>query len=61
MNGQGAQAPFRIFRYIKKRNMRKSAKQQVEEIEMARFMLYLEGLLFSGGIVLTKQNSYIQV
>ena len=41
--------------------MRKSAKQQVEEIEMARFMLYLEGLLFSGGIVLTKQNSYIQL
>ena len=34
--------------------MKKSAKQQVEEIEMARFMLYLEGLLFSGGIVLTK-------
>jgi hypothetical protein len=38
--------------------MRKSAKQQVEEIEMARFMLYLEGLLYDGGIVLTKESSY---
>ena len=35
---------------------RKSAKEQVEEIEMERFMLYLEGFLYSGGIVLTKQK-----
>jgi hypothetical protein len=34
--------------------MRKNAKQQVDEIEMERFMLYLEGLLHDGGIVLTK-------
>jgi hypothetical protein len=33
---------------------RKSAKEQIEEIEMGRFMLYLEGFLYSGGIVLTK-------
>ena len=33
---------------------RKSAKEQVEEIEMERFMLYLEGFLYSGGIVFTK-------
>jgi len=36
------------------RVMRKSAKQQVEEIEMERFMLYLEGLLYSGGIILSE-------
>jgi hypothetical protein len=33
---------------------RKSAKEQIEEIEMERFMLYLEGFLHSGGIVLIK-------
>lgn len=33
---------------------RKNAKEQIEEIEMECFMLYLEGFLYSGGIVLIK-------
>jgi len=34
--------------------MRKSAKQQVEEIEMARFEMYMEIILLERGILLSK-------
>ena len=39
--------------------MRKSAKQQVEEIEMARFEIYMALFLLELGIELSKQFSYI--
>ena len=40
--------------------MRKSAKQQVEEIEMARFEMYMTFELLERGISLSKQISYIE-
>lgn len=40
--------------------MRKSAKQQVEEIEMARFEIYMALFLLDLGIELSKQISYIE-
>ena len=40
--------------------MRKSAKQQVEEIEFARFEMYMTLFLLDLGIELVKQISYIQ-
>ena len=40
--------------------MRKSAKQQVEEIEMARFEIYMTFELLERGILLSKQISYIE-
>ena len=39
--------------------MRKSAKQQVEEIEMARFEMYMTLFLLDLGIELSNQFSYI--